>query len=188
MDATQGNQLNGSIEETTPSTLRPALRKDIQTLTTERAADKDLSAKDEQSLQQSRSSGQGEPKVGVSVGETEQRATDENVHFVVVEDSLPTSPGETRELMIVEVDPMEDEERASQEIVTNQDASKERNKKVVVVEEEEDSSDSELGGEDVEIVVEGEENSDDEAHCREKIVKEKSMQHPLPCAPSSQLE
>lgn len=158
---TQGNQSNGSIEETTPSTLTSVHTKDMQALTPQKLTDKD-----EQSLQQSELLSQTEAKVGVSAGEIEQKeATDENVHFVVVEDSLPTSPAEMRELMIVEVDPMEVEERASQGVITNQDASKERGKKAS--EEEADSSDSELGGEDVEIVVEGEENSDDEAHSKE---------------------
>ena len=159
MDAlvhTQGNQSNGSIEETTPSTLRPVHTKDMQTLTNQ--------DKDEQSLQQSKSLSQTEAKVGVSAEEIEQKGTtDENVHFVVIEDSLPTSPAETRELMIVEVDPMEVEERASQ---ANQDASKESNK--ITAEEEADSSDSELGGEDVEIIVEGEENSDNDTHSKEE--------------------
>ena len=84
-------------------------------------------------------------------------------------ESPPTSPLERSNLMIVEVEPMEVNTKEPTEEKRLEDMGREPSTTTLLDTAKEDlektdevSSDSEVGGEDVEIIVEGEENSDEE--------------------------
>lgn len=169
-----------------PSTLGPPQAGDIQTLASERSVDEpqDYSTLDGQVVQRREDNDITDPlasqqdiSVGMASkvdGVADQRIVDGKLHVVTVEDSPPTSPPESRELMIVEVEPIEmdggvkenEDHVETTTVLSTRVADTARDELAIKGEvredEEDESSDSEIGGEDVEIIVEGEEQSDSE--------------------------